>query len=186
MFRVIADAIEGLLTQFSWRRLMTLVVFLGIVAGTLAAFEHYTHYFHLARLQKATHLLSELSALENEATVGSDPELRELRDTIEADLVGLLAGTNGRASRAPWITRWLAGGTLWFLFSLIYLRDLREGKNIGPFIACIAVGALLGTLGLLIPSSAGRYIHFLAYPVGNFAFVMGSIIIAQKRKQRAA
>jgi hypothetical protein len=178
MFRVIADAIEDLLAQFSWRRLLTLVVFFSILAAVFVVFERYTAYFHLARLQKATVLLSQLGLLESDVAVASDPELRAIRDAIEADLVSLISPGAGRAFGTTNILRWLAGGASWFLLSLMYVPDLRKRQNIAPFVGLIVFGVLLATVGLLIPRSAGPYIHFLAYPVGSFAVIVAGIMIA--------
>jgi hypothetical protein len=46
---------EKMSNEFTWLKLVSIVLFFAISMGAFVLFERYTSHFHLTRLEKATH-----------------------------------------------------------------------------------------------------------------------------------
>ena len=54
---------EKLITEFTWRRLIFILLLLFLAVAGTAFFESYTGYFRLGRIEKTTELLTKLTEL---------------------------------------------------------------------------------------------------------------------------
>jgi hypothetical protein len=71
---------------------------------------------------------------------------------------------------------------------MAYIQGMRQGEKNAPagFFGVLAFGIIFGAIGVLIPTSLGPYITYLAYPIGHFILIIGVILAWSRRKRKTA
>jgi predicted PurR-regulated permease PerM len=77
---------EKLITQFSWRRLIFILVVLFISIGVLAWYETYTGHFRLNKIEHTTKLLSQLTELSEKIKKENNSKLTNIFEGVTKDL----------------------------------------------------------------------------------------------------
>lgn len=174
-FSPAVTSLEALFTRFTWRRFLTLLLISAGTAGSLIFFEIYTNSMELSRLQKAATVLNTLRQIDS-TQYRSDTSLAAVRTAIGQDLRSALdrrrSARQQLATRLAYIRRsgvapFLAGGLVWWLLALAGVRRLKQRRAFKTFLLLIAIGALTGLVGILLPFQRLWFTYWLVYPVSN-------------------
>lgn len=193
------DIIEALLkffVEFSWRRLVAVLIVTILIVFGFLMYERYTSGFRLGRLQKQAELLAALNQL-HAANIRADPRLTQMYDRLVVDtdaasqteplsitFFSLPAGmfTNG-------IAKFFAGAAPWAFIGVFFIRGIFRGdKSSGSaFLGMIVFVVLFGTIGAALPTIWWPWFNLWIYPICHFLlFLLGVLIysIRATRKQR--
>lgn len=185
MTQIVTDTLTNLITSFSFRRAISLIVILMIIGTAAWTVDYYTAFTRMYRLEKATALLERLHALDGKTL---SPEIETVRRQIVNDLASQTAApaetVNGAryesnsTAFAEWIKqRWLkivAAATPWFLFSLVTVPGAFKGEtsSIGGFFAFQVLTVFFGALGGVLPPVGNGFVDYVLLPGGIFVFVV--------------
>ncbi len=189
MFDPIVSAIERFITDFSWRRLVIWVLFIGFLGVLMVAYESYTDHFRLAKLEKATSLLAKLTELEQDSSINKDERLRSVYDEIAVELNSVVRRAKTRPFIGGTLLKGVVGASPWILFLLLTLvPGIRKGEKYtgSLFLGLFILIVMFGSIGMLLPNSLGPLILYVVYPLGHFALVVIFILRWQARKKKAA
>jgi len=187
MIEPVLKAFEGLLSDFTWRRLTALVVLTLYIGLLFAAVEAVSGHFRLARVEHAANILSRLHEIESK-----QPPLSPQLAAIHADLVRKLHDINSSSGIVVpnFATLWkfIASAAPFFLMTVIFVSDIRKGKP-GAWSGVLGLGfiaVVAGLTGILIPAFLWPWGNLLIYPIALF-IVFGVFAVRwQKRKERRA
>ena len=170
-------AFEGLLSDFTWRRLSALLALTAYLGLLFAVLEAVTGHFRLARIEHATNIVARLQEIEAKQPPAS-PELAAVRADLIRRLRGLTSPDTTTAPDFASLWKFLSAAAPFTLMLLIFVPGLRRGDagaKSGMFgIGVIAVFA--GFIGLLIPTFLWPWGNLLVFPLilflcfGVFAF----------------
>lgn len=186
MLEPIFQSFEKLFTEFSWKRLFYIAILVTIAVGLFFAYERYTHYFQLARIERTTNILTQLYTLSADGKLEEHPELKRIHEQLTAELELSLSNPEINLPISRPLLKFLAGAFLWVLISFIYLPDINKGdkgsKN--AFIGLLISAVIFGGIGILIPNYP--LVNYVVYPVGHFVFFVALILIwGYKKRVRA-
>lgn len=185
MIEPVLKAFEGLLSDFSWRRITALVILTLYVGLLFAVGEAITGHFRLARIQRAANILSRLQEIEaRQFSPSSD------LPAVHSDLVRKLRAINSPdATVLPGFAgfwKFLAAATPFFLMTLIFVPGIRK-RQPGvwtSFMGIAFIAVLAGLTGPLIPMFLWPWGNLVVYPAGLF-LVFGIFAVRwQKRKEK--
>src|SRR6266446_3441726 len=146
MLESIFQSFEKLISEFSWRRLVFLVLLLVITVAAIWLWENSTGQMRLTRIERTILILNSIKDLQEHPVVKSDPILRSTLLAVKEDLKEFTE----RRSETPILdARWrkaFAGGAPWLLFSLLYLPAFRtkEREELNALIGCLTLSVIFG------------------------------------------
>jgi len=194
VFDSMFNMFERLISDFSWKRLISFLFLVAIFIGGITFFESYTNYFEMKKIEKQIDLLNQISEIETEGILKKDPELKSIYDSIKKNLTELTSSPPVEIVAKPFIPQWawkfLAGAFLWWLFSVAYIPGTRRGEkeSLNAFIGLLIVGVIFGAVGAFLPDRIGKLAIYLFYPIGHFLLVCFLILTVQaiikRKKQR--
>jgi hypothetical protein len=188
MFEAVFQSFEKLISEFSWRRLVFLVILLLMVATAIWLWESNTGQMRLTRIERTISILNSIKDLQEHPVMKSDSTLQSTLSALKDDLKKFTE----RKSQPPFWSliniTWqkaFAGGFLWLLFSLIYFSSLRTKKqsDFHALIGCLFLAVVFGCIGALLPDFIFPWLNFIAYPVANFILVVALSLWWQARKK---
>lgn len=180
LFRIL----EALVVQFSWRRFVAAAVLVGALLLLIFAFDWYTGYFTHSRIERSVGILDQLTRLNEQVKASGDPSLSDLHASLISQLA---ASSQPRGSfnidlSGP--ARFFGGGVLWFLFSLVYVSDLRkDSSKVSSLVGVVFFGVVFGLLAQLLPDSWATLGGLAIYSVGNFFGLVALVFLIQNRKK---
>ncbi|HST61963.1 MAG TPA: hypothetical protein VLK84_24900 [Longimicrobium sp.] len=188
MLAKLTDSVEALTVRFSWRRALFTIGIVATLFAGIAAWEWYTSYFRLRRLQATAEVLTQLSALD--ARQGKiDPKILAMRRIVGEELSATLRERSVRsllpkefpAPSSTTIWKILAGAAPWGILCLLMFRDewaRSRGKK--PFDKDDETPAAFGlTLGFtLIAAMASAFVPVFYWPWGNLLIVPLATVLA--------
>jgi len=190
MIDEIAKAIDGLLTNFTWRRLTAVLFVSFYLALVLAAYEAFTGHFRLNRIQQATDIAAKLQEIESK---GFSPDSNLSR--LHADLVRQLQETAilktaSIPSLKP-LWKFLAAMAPWLLFTaaFVFQRLFRRGLytfSVNPLAVMLGLGALAliaAVTALFIPTFLWPWGNLVIYPMLTFALFVVCIVALHYQKE---
>jgi hypothetical protein len=174
MLEPVFQTLEKLFLDFTWRRLIQVLFTIILGLAIFVAFERYTSYFQLARLEKATQILERLHQIEADEKLSKEEELQAIHSKLAAELNVTVSTKEISISLDYRFYKFLAGAAPWLLFSFIYVAGFRKRdktRTVGV-IAAIFCGIMFGAIGLLIPDLFWPWLNLIIYPIGHFILVM--------------
>ena len=180
---------DKMITDFSWKRLFSLFLMLGVIIGIFGLFESYTNYFEYKKIEKQITLLKQLIELNNNDVIIKDKELNSIHASIKKRLVtnSLTSPEEKIFAKIPQsIWQFLTGAFFWFVLSFSYIPGMRRGDKDAnnAFIGLIIVGIIAGIIGALLPTNLNKIVLYIIYPIGHFLIVSILILAIQALKKR--
>lgn len=183
MFASIFNFLDKIITDFSWRRLITFITFFLIIGATIFIAESYTNYLALNKLEKEIMLLKEISQIKTK--IDNDSTLINIYEGLTKDLAHLVNRRSNFPSINSYVLRFLVGSVPWILMTLAFIPGFKRGDTqSNTIVGGIIFIIIFGGLGLLIPTSWGSTVHYIVYPIGSFLIVMSILMILQSKKNK--
>lgn len=196
----IVEAFLKFFSEFSWKRLLAIVIVAILVAVGFILYERYTSGFRLGRLQKQAELLVTLNQLQT-ANIHSDPRLGKIYDRLAADAddaaqtkpltISFLALPSGMFNHV--IAKFLAGAAPWAFIGLFFIPGILRGDK-GSASALLGVTVfivLFGAIGAVLPNIWWPWFNLWIYPIGHFFLLVILVVVfavrsGKKQKQSHA
>ena len=120
MIEEVVKAFDGLLTDFTWRRLTAIIFFSVYVTLAFAGYETFTSHFRLNRIQQATDILAKLQEIESKG-LSPDSNLSSLHAELVRQLQDSAVPATARIVSLRPLWKSLAAVVPWLLFITAYL-----------------------------------------------------------------
>lgn len=189
MLEAIATSVTKIVDEFTWKRFLSLIVFLVIVLLGFLLYERYTSNFQLSRIQKTAEILELLQKIQAQQEMS--PEIALIHSQLAVELEAVL-------NAKPWsvafpevikiengpqtIGKFIAGGFLWILFACFTIPGIvkKDQGSIGAFIVLCLIGIFFGWVGTKIPTIWWPWMNLIIYPIGHvFLIVLPFIAVPQ-------
>ncbi len=189
----IIEAFLKFFSEFSWRRLLAIVIVGMLVAVGFILYERYTSGFRLGRLQKQADLLVTLNQLQA-ANIRSDPRLAKIYDRLVADAddaahtkplsISFFAPPSGMFSHA--VAKFLAGAAPWAFVGLFFIRGILRGDktSASALLGVIVFIVLFGVIGAALPNVWWPWFNLWIYPIGHFLLFVIAVVLYTVRSGR--
>jgi hypothetical protein len=192
----IIEAFLKFFSEFSWRRLIAVIVVALLIGLGFILYERYTSGFRLGRLQKQAELLVTLNQLQS-GNIRSDPRLGRIYDRLVADAdsaaqakplsITFFSFPSGLFSHA--LAKFLAGAAPWALVGLFFIRGILRGdKTAGSaFLGILVFIVLFGVIGAALPTWWWPWFNLWIYPIGHFIIFLAAVVFyaARSTKKRS-
>jgi hypothetical protein len=183
MFDSFFNFLEKFVSDFSWRRLITFLLFLLLIIGALLLYDKYTDNSRLNKIERSTALLKELASLHNQ--IAQDSTLLPIYlDTTKR----LHEIVNEHTTMPAWlyiILKGFFGALPWLICVFAILPSVKRGDN--PPNTILGAGAfavIFGVIGMFIPDFGNSYISFAYYPIGHFLIVATLLYSYESSKKK--
>ena len=187
MIDPVLKAFEGLLSDFTWRRLTALVVLTLYVGLLFAVFEAVSGHFRLGRVEHATNILARLQEIEAKQAPLS-PELAEVRSDLVRRLRAINAPDAISLPNFAALWKFLAAAAPFVLMSLLFVPAIRKRQPgiRSTLLGFALIAALAGFTGYFIPTFLWPWGNLVVYPIGLFIISGVFAVRWQKRQARRA
>ena len=170
MLQPIFDFIEKLATEFSWKKIVSLLFMVLVLSVSWLAYEAQTSTNQLTKYERTVAIIEKLETLSL-----SDPKSQKIAENVYQGLesltkaneyqLALINDISLEARQALW------SAIPWLIFTLFYipsaLRGETEARN--SIYALIFLSLLIGGIGYFVPIKWGTWMYPL---VGNFLFLL--------------
>lgn len=166
-------------SEFTWKKLMSIVVMLAIAFCIVSIYETYTSTFRFNRLQKAADLLSKIEEIDSHGT-NTSPELLRARKALVAQAVEaidtkpitwqFIPSTLKFSMNVVW--KFLAGAAFWCSLALTQIGGIGDAKKRSPMLGMILVGIITGFIGIFVPSVWWPWFHIFVLPWVFLIFIL--------------
>jgi hypothetical protein len=181
MIDPIIQFFEKLITQFSWRRLIFILVVIFISIGVLAWYETYTGHFRFNKIERTTKLLTQLTELSDKIKKENNSKLTNIFEGITNDLNMYVNHSVTAFSLHPAILKAMASAAPWILMLFGFLlTPTPKAAIFGILVAAIP----FTIIGAFLPNFSYPWVNYFLYPVGHFFLIVTLVTIWQKRKKR--
>ncbi len=172
---------EKLITQFSWARLLFIIVVSFMLISSAIWFESYTGHFRLNRIEKSTVLLDKLTSMSDKIRNVDNKTLTKTFDAITKDLEEYSNHESTPFNIDESVLKGIAAAIPWALFVSVYLITNGGSRRI-VLSGVIFVATPFILLGAFLPTFEKQWVNYFAYPFGHFFAVFFLIILSQSRK----
>jgi hypothetical protein len=191
MLDPIVRILEQLVLEFSWKRMLNVLLIFSLAAAVLGFLEWYTSYLSLMRIEQSVKILAKLQEIRTR-DVGSQPELNpayhallvELNSATFPRTVGWQIPDAPRVKDFRPVWKFLAGAApMWVvgLFALFVVGRNREAAAVTA--AMFLVGSFFGVIGFFIPTILWPWVNLVLYPIGYVLVLAGfGILIGNKEE----
>lgn len=191
------EAISRLIVDFSWKRLVALLLVVSFGIGALLVYERYTNSFRLERIRRSVDILVAMRTLDS-AAYRRDADLQAMYKLLAKEVRAAANPQRILPEINPPVTdfgtgakRFLSGAFLWILLALVAAKDVVQKNDQAPsaLIAALIAGCVAGLIALFLPiQSAG--VQFVALPLILFIVPVLVIVAVEaqlevKRERRA-
>ncbi len=173
------EAFFALFSEFTWRRVLALLILLGLLFLGFSLYERYTLSFQLSRLQRSAELLMTIHKMESTVTSGN-PEIRRASQklaeqsihAVETKPLSLDILPSTLRFSTDYLWKFLAGAAAWFGLAISRTPRIARGDKASKTSAAgfFFFGILAGLLGLAIPPLWWPWFHLIIYPLCILAF----------------
>jgi hypothetical protein len=181
----IVEAFNRLLSDFTWRRLIALVMFTAYVALFFIVYEATTAQFRLARIEHAANIVARLQEIEAKHL---DPT--STLGAVHSDLINRLREvSNPSAVSLPAYAGFyifLAAAAPWLLMMSMAISNIRKKKPDAwwGFAGVVMLAILAGFTGLIIPTFLWPWGNLVVYPIVLFIVFVVSAGMWQNQKEK--
>jgi len=161
------DWIEKFITDFSWKRLVLLILLILFVTASFMIYESLTSSFQLAKYERTVQLLIEMEKLSE----SDDDMVKSIKDNIAHGLHQATSKVNiGMVFEAPnarRILQALVASSIWIIVILANIPGTLRGeeKSLDLMLGCCVIGIFVAVGAILIPPTWPRWISVGLYPV---------------------
>ncbi len=182
MFEPLFQIFERLVSDFSWRRVLLLIIFFSVVTMCVIGLENYGGYVRLARIEKSVQLLEKLAALQNSKSIVADDKLQKVYDGLASDLSNFVNRDESKLGVNSTLLRAIAGAMPWLLMCTAYISGFRKGdeKATHALLGCMIFAFVFGAIGAYIPEFRQQWINYVGYPLGHF-FIFVILVMMRER-----
>ena len=183
MLNRLLDLIESIIFGFTWRRFLAVALLIGIFCGVLFIFEHYTSYFGLRKLEKATALLSTLQEIDGSKSLESNEELSTIKSNVILELQEI---TQQKPLLPPFkfsfpllksailslhsgFWKFFIAASPWIVL-LVYIVFHRS--SVRGFVTLFVCILISGGLGIILPEFLWPIGNLIIYPIGSFVLIV--------------
>ena len=187
MIEPVLKAFEGLLSDFTWRRLSALVVLTIYVGFLFATVEAVTGHFRLARIEHAANILARLQEIEAKQPPAS-PELANVRSELVRRLRAITSPDTTVIPDFAGLWKFLASAAPFSFMLLIFVPGIRR-RDAGAWSGLLGIGliaVLAGLVGALGPTFLWPWGNLVVFPIGLFLCFGVFAVRWQKRQKRRA
>lgn len=189
MLEPIVTFFDKLIENFSWRRLIFLLVLLGLSGGAAWIYETYTQQFRLARIEKQISLVEKLAALESNKALATQPHLKQAYTNLQQQLSSTMNESGDQYELLPWGKKMLATAVAWSIFALFILlipESYSTAKNApgAVFFGMLAVAAPFIALSAAVPTFSTPWLNYTLYPIGHLVVLTIAILAWSNRQRR--
>lgn len=138
----IVSFFEKLITEFSWRRLLFVVVFAALMFLCFVAYEYYTRSFKLTRLDRQAGLIERAIELDTLAADITDADIRGALAGLKAEIHHVLVPPTLTVVLSSSGSRVIYSLIPWFLLGFLIMVAGAKGS---------AVSALMGLMVFAVP-----------------------------------
>lgn len=168
--------VEKLIEQFSWKRLLFVILLLCLLMSGLIVFESYTGYFRLAKINKSVDIIIKASSIPQDTSQQSKEILANATKGISKDIDDFTSGNSTPFSINKDLLKIISALFPWLFFSIVLpLHDITGTKQALGGIIFIALPSAV--IGYFLPSFEKEWINYLVYP---FLYFIISILLVQK------
>ena len=173
------------LENFTFKKLLVLIVILGIAVLCFLGFEAYTSHFYYDRAGRQADLLEQLVTIrESHQLTEQEAELRDELLTQLRDRDVTSASPTSSGYSFPW-DKFIYGMIPWLLMSLITLFQKKLSNRSSTFLGFGLYGAILGLFATLSPFD-GFIMKLFVTPLLLIALaIVFTAIVTQVVMQRA-
>lgn len=152
MIDPIVQFIEKLITQFSWRRLILVLIILFISVGSLVWFETYTGHFRFNKIENEIKLLDQLTDLSKKIKQENNDSLTNIFKTITHDFEMHInqPDISRLITIHPALLKAIATSIPWALLLLLLILTRTTQKE--AFFGTIAVAIIFIIIGIALPT----------------------------------
>jgi hypothetical protein len=188
MFDGVISAIDKLLSEFSWKKLFTLLIVIAVVVLSLIAFDYFTKYFTLLRLEKEIALFQEVSANSTDSRLTDlhSSLIGKLSETIKSE--STISGLFGISGGIPlWFYLSFSMAAPWLLVALAFIPGIfkKEANSASAVVGLIIISIIFGIIGNFIPEFWGGWVRYLLLPIVVFIAVIVPIAIYGNQSSRS-
>ena len=189
MLEPIVTFFEKLIENFSWRRLVFLMIILGLSIAGLWAFESYTSSFRLSRIERQAALLEKLATLSSQPALKSDIYLQRANENLQKQLEATTNSSSGEYELLPWGKKVLATVAAWLVFATFLLLlpgsySAEKGGRLTVFMGVVLVASPFVALSAAIPTFNAVWVNYLVYPIGHISVFVILVLLSERRKKR--
>ncbi|MDD5454434.1 MAG: hypothetical protein PHW62_02900 [Candidatus Ratteibacteria bacterium] len=181
------NSLAKLISEFSLKQLPRYIIVGILICLIIGFYETYTDQFKLMRLQRTTELTEKLAFIEREYNITQNNYLKNSYEELTNQLnkILLINSSPEIVILNQKIKFAFAGASLWILFSLLFLTNIKKEKNeYGGMVAALLFGIIAGTIGFKIPKILNGYFNYIIYPIGNFILVVGLVMAWYSKKNK--
>jgi len=184
MISSIVDAFKDLVLNFSWKRIIHILVLISIVFIVLMLVEWQTCFFKLSKIERISGLMKEIESIDS-CRGGGIADLRDvcfqiieqLKEKVKPRPVNFFLGTSPK--------KFLFGLLPWLIFCLFFIPSIlrREINSLYGAFGALVVGSLVSLAYTLIPLRYS-WINYFAIPWAGFILIVCLILNYQNKKQK--
>lgn len=182
MIDAIIQFFERLITQFSWRRLLFVLIIIFLFITAFVVYETYTNHFRFNKIEHETKLLNQLTELSKKVKEQNDDRLTNIFKTILQDLEMHVNYGYPAFHLHPVLLKAMTAAFPWALILLLFLITGKTARE--TFAGTIFFAIFFIIIGICLPNFSHSWINYLLYPFGHFALILMAIIIWQNRKKK--
>ena len=189
MLEPIVSFFDKLIENFTWRRLMFLLVVLVLAALCAWMYETYTQSLRLGRIERQITLVEKLAALEPNKAITTQPDLKRSYVALQRQLLSTMSEAQAEYELLPWAKKMLAAALAWTVFALFLLfipESYSTAKNApgAVLFGMVSVAAPFIALAAAFPTLDPPWVNYTLYPIGHLVLLTLAIMLWQQRKQR--
>jgi hypothetical protein len=177
---------EKLVSEFSWKRVGLIVVFVVLALAGFWGYEAVTGQFRSARMQFAADHLAKLADPELKKNVQGDEELEKAHNRMKTELNRFLETSQFDFGVPELMLKGLAAAFPWFLLGVIMVLVASPGERGSVISGMLALTILFVIIGVLLPTFEAAWINYFGYPFGSVLILMVTILVWQRLKKTPA
>ncbi|HRX71166.1 MAG: hypothetical protein H6973_19995 [Gammaproteobacteria bacterium] len=183
MLDPVIEFFEKLITQFSWARLLFIVLVSSLFVSGLVWYESYTGYFRLGRIERSVELLKEVTELQPKVRDTGNEELSNIFKSITGDLERYVSHDSTPFSIKEPYLKAMAAASPWVLFAIL-LPFASPGGNRAAIAGIALISTPFIVAAAYIPDFERTWVNYLLYPIGQFVILIAAVVIFQNRKKK--
>lgn len=168
MLQPIFDFIEKFSTDFSWRRLGTVISVFLLFGLLYFIYESQTNSIQLGKYERATDVLINLQGIET-PSVEEQLVINQIISGLESITYDYASKSGSTLSIKKEIRQAFFGGIIWLILTIAYLPSVfnkNKDGNASAVAGCIILAVATGTIGYFLPITWSDWIIFGLYPIG--------------------
>jgi hypothetical protein len=175
MFDNLWTSIEKLVTDFSLKKLLHLLIIVIVIALIVFTFDIFTNFFSLKKIENEVKILNQFSSIKNTVEYANTERilLAQLNKCI-SNQSDILQWIKTRIILPQWAVQGLSFMYPWLLIILYFSIGVFKKRDgaLRIFGGSIVFTIFIGVIGCFIPVFLGETFRYLIFPVISFLFLV--------------